>query len=172
MNMKLHKTWEVWATHQHNGAAGRRQTACLPKAERRRVTQAISDTTRYRAKPQSHAQDEPTGYAAVSQTLSLTPSISSILSLIMLLLFCNWRAPFSPSPSFSLGLLQNGWTEGEEGTRGRRGEVNEIPMRCQGALVVRCGEWEKRPEGRGVAGLTVWGAGGHPAVPVRSPRSY
>lgn len=53
----------------------------------------------------------------------------------------------------SLSLLQNGWMQRwgwrEGGRGGRSGEVNEIPMRCQGVLAVRCGEWEKRPEGRG-----------------------
>lgn len=133
-----------------------------------------TDTARHQTKVRFLKQDEPTDYAAVSETLS--PCSQSLQSFHSLCFYCSVPCLY-PVSQLAAEWMDAGGRGGRGGGRvggkGRRGEVNEIPMRCQGVLAVRRGEWEKRPEGRGVAGLTVckplvWD-GGHPALPAWSP---
>ncbi len=82
-----------------------------------------SDATRHQIKIQPHKQDDPTGYA---ETLSL--SITSTSPSFCL--YCS-------APLAELACCR---MDGCRGEGGRSGEVNEIPMRCQGVLAVRRGE--------------------------------
>lgn len=74
-------------------------------------------------------------YSRTNRTIpQVTPRLSpSLCCSPSLCLYCS-------VPSRALSQLAAEWMDGG---RGRSGEVNEIPMRCQGVLALRRGEWEK-----------------------------
>lgn len=95
-------------------------------------SQPCQSDAKHQTQLRPHKQDHPTGYVEIS-----SPSNTPLFSITLSLLFCTWACALSQLAAEWMDA-EVGMDGGREG--GRSGEVNEIPMRCQGVLAVRCGE--------------------------------
>lgn len=114
----------------HYGAAGKQWADFLPRTHRSPVNSGVLTQS-----IKTHS------YGRANRAIPQFAQQFTTLLHIALRLYCSvGSVPPSTRHRTDGCRKKEGGREGRERRGGRSGEVNEIPMRCQGVLAVRCGE--------------------------------